>query len=479
MSARVAVALALLSLVFGSPLHAYAKERDKQTKKLAWAGIHRGPLAPARAEALEALLLDELDGYESFRLVDAGGGALDDRMLAADAARVEKLIDDGVDLLLNFKDKKAIIKFEQAIEVFESKLTSLRDHEKLREALLAKAEALFQSGNRSAATETLKNLAALSPKRVPNKKTHPAKFVALWDRALEELGAPGRVMIDAEDPACTILFDGKPLGNAPAEVSQVLPGKHYVVARWPFYVRAEAVQVAPGREVRVRLDRGGPAETARSALLETIEKKQGPTDAVTRARRVIDLASADEVLVAAVREDNGMQQLLISKHGSEGEVEAIVLVLIQEGIDSEVMSSAVRQLGAVLFVEKRVGELEIAGNGEARPSQGLTGALFGRSTGSATMVAREPERTERLEPPDPPPGREEPLPKVVRAEPREELTTVETPIEEPDRSITKEWWFWVGVGAAFVGVAVVGGSFLLRPDPSSTEVELVVNLGGG
>lgn len=480
MSARGLTVVALASLLFSAPV--FAKEK---TKKLAWAGIHRGPIAPARAAALEALLLDELDGYESFRLVDAAGGSLDDRVLAADAARAERLIDDGVDLLLNFKDKKAITKFDQAIEVFESRLTSLRDHEKLHEALLAKAEAHFQSGNRTAATETLKNLAALSPKRVPNKKTHPAKFVALWDRALEELGAPGRVMIDAEDPACTIIFDGKPLGNAPGEISQVLPGKHYVVARWPFFVRAEAVQVGPGREVRMKLDRAGPAESARVGLLETIEKKLGTGDAVSRARRVADLATADEVLTGMVREEGGSEQLVLAKHGSDGAVDAIVAVSLQNGIDSEAMSIAVRQLGAVLFVEKRVGELEIDG-GEVRSSQGLTAALFGRSGsgGSAAIVARDPpgDRPPPVERPAAQPQTDRELPGIVAAQSEDREALIEAPaaIEtEVDRPITKEWWFWVGVGAAVVGVAVVSGSILLRPDPSSTEVEVVLNLGGG
>jgi tetratricopeptide (TPR) repeat protein len=456
-----------------APASLSAKEKDKGADRLAWLGLHRGPLAPARAEALEALLLDELDGYESFRLVDAGGGALDDRLLAAEAARAQRLIDEGVDLLLNFKQKKAITKFDQAIEVFESRLTALRDQELLHEALLAKAEALFQNNNKTAATETLKNLAALSPKRVPNKKTHPQKFVALWDRALEELGAAGRVIVEAADPACTIIFDGKVLGNAPVEIPDVLPGKHYVVARWPFFSRAESVQVAPGRELRTSLDRAGPAETARVSLLETIEKRQGANEATMHARRIADIAGANESLAAAIREEGGRQTLLVAKHGAQGEIETMVLVPIQEGIDSEAMSAAVRQLGAVLFVDKSTGELEIVAGGEARPAEGLTALMYGRPGSAAVVATRDPpERNVE-------PSERDPLPAVVD-EPEEEraLTPPLRAEIEEDRPITKEWWFWVGVGAAFVGVAVVGGSFILRPDATSTELELVVNLEG-
>src|SRR5437016_4802187 len=129
----VAAMLAGLS-TWSSVAHA----NGKGPRKLAFVGLLRGPMAPARAEALEQLLLHE--------------------------------------------------------------------------ALLAKAEALDQSGKSSAALETLKQLASLSPKKVPTKKTHPPKFVALWERAQKELGSVGRIAIDADEPAPILLLDGKHLG---------------------------------------------------------------------------------------------------------------------------------------------------------------------------------------------------------------------------------------------------------------------------
>jgi hypothetical protein len=116
-------------LLFGPFAHG---EADAKTpRRLAWVGLVPGPLQTEQADALEALILDELDGYDSFRLVDAGGHALDDRLLAFEASRVAKLIDEGVSNLLALKHKKAIVRLDQAIEVFETRLTSLRDHELL------------------------------------------------------------------------------------------------------------------------------------------------------------------------------------------------------------------------------------------------------------------------------------------------------------------------------------------------------------
>src|SRR5688572_32116809 len=90
--------------------------------RLAWVGLERGVLPPKEAEQLEKLLIDELDGYDSFRLVDASGHALDARLLAAEAALVARLQDDGINLALEFNTAPAIKKYDQAIAVFEARL---------------------------------------------------------------------------------------------------------------------------------------------------------------------------------------------------------------------------------------------------------------------------------------------------------------------------------------------------------------------
>src|ERR1700704_6551862 len=109
------------------------------------------------------------EGFPHLRRLDAGGNALDERLLGYEASRAAKLIDEGVDHLLHFRHKKAIERLDKAIEVFETRLTSLHDFEILDEALLAKAEALDQSGKPQAALETLKQLASLTPRKIPTK----------------------------------------------------------------------------------------------------------------------------------------------------------------------------------------------------------------------------------------------------------------------------------------------------------------------
>lgn len=472
----------------------------KTPRRIAWAGIARGPLSPQQLDALEALIVDDLDGYDSFRLVDAGGNALDDRLLAQEAARVAHLLDEGIDHLLNFKHKQAIQRIDQAIDVFETRLTPLRDQELLHDALLAKAEALQQSGRSASALEALRQLAALSPKRVPSKKTHPARFVALWENAKATLGLPGQLRITTEEPSCTLLLDGQPLGSTPITATSVTPGRHYLVARWSFFVILKSVQVAPGRELSVEITREGPADQARRALLETIVQRQGIDGSIAHAKRIADLSDAEEVIVAAVRSEGGEMSLLVARHDARGNPEAIARMPLSEDIGGERTSTSVRKLGTALFVDKKDGEFDLGVDGSAVSTSGLSVLLYGRGTGELrndaspgdlspaehaapdgreSAVTREraghdaPRSEGRGEVPQPvtSSGRPQVAPEPQPAR-LEILPPPATRIE--GRPLTKEWWFWAAVGVTFVGAMVVGGAIVLQPEAESTTIEIVL-----
>jgi hypothetical protein len=344
--------------------------KGKDPPRLAWVGIVRGPMAPARANRLESLLIDELDGHEGVRLVDAGGMPLDERLVSEQTERASKLRDEGVQLLLAQKYEAAAAKLDQAIALFESQLLLLSDYEILDDALLAKAEALSQSGKSTTAKETLQRLAALSPSRVPTKKTHPPAFVELWERAKKDLGPVGRAQIEAEAPACTIALDGKALGASPQDVTKVPPGKHYVVARWPFFTVFGTVEVSPGRDARVVLARGGPAEQARLGMLESIEKKEGIDRAQAFARRIADRAQAEGSIVAVVRSDGEGSWLFVGRHDDAGKLVSVARLRVPDSIDAPELSSAVRKLAAELFSVRATGD------------EGLGPIMYGKGIGA-------------------------------------------------------------------------------------------------
>ncbi|MEQ8985344.1 MAG: hypothetical protein RL846_45805 [Deltaproteobacteria bacterium] len=444
-----AIAWGVLAVVLTVPAAVYGKNKPR---RYAWVGLERGPLAPKAARQLETLLVDELDGYDRFRLVDASGHALDKRLLADDAALVSKLKNQGVDLFLRFKHKSALKKLDKAISIFESRLVTLEDYELLHDAMLAKAEAQYQSGEHGAAKATLKNLIALGPKLAPTSRTHPAKFVRLWDAAKRETGAVGRIEIECADPGCLIQVDGQRLGEAPLVATRILPGQHYVVATWPHGVLKTTVRVAAGRATQVRLERTGPAEEARRAMLEVVQRRRGAEAAEPFASRVASLARGWTTLVGAVKKGTDDRLwLFIARHGSGGPLKSVGRVPLDPVIDSERVARNVKRLCAGLFVDQRADIFSIDDDGAFTATPAVTEAMYASRSADAVDLDVSP-------PPPPPPG-------------GSLVTGAVTEPPDDDDALIGQWWFWAIVGAAAVG-GVVAGVVLLSPDPATTKFEV-------
>lgn len=422
--------------------------------RLAWIGLERGPLPPAEAEQLEKLIIDDLDGYDSFRLVDASGHALDARLLAAEAALVARLKDQGVNDALEFKTRRAIKKFNQAIAVFETRLVQLQDYELLHDTLLAKAEVQFQAGKRGAAKVTLERLATLSPKKFPTPKTHPPGLVKLWNEAKDELGPVGTINVVCD--GCRIQIDGQRLGTGPLLATRIPPGKHYVVATWPHGHQYETVRVAPGREASASIAREGPSEQARQGVMETIQRRAGAGRAKQHASRLARLAQAQGALVAAVKRDaEGKRWLILASHDRDGALLAAVKTEVGAAAAKETARTVAR-MGALLFVNEKKGEHELEAKGSAKPAEGVEALLYeGAGAVEQTEAPELNDGITRIAPKPPPP----PPPNG----------------EQDDEGILGKWWFWTIIGVAVVG-AGVGASVGVTAsrDPKSTAFEVVL-----
>lgn len=432
----------LVCAVVGATAHA-------DPARIAWIGVERGPLPPAEAQELEKLIIDELDGYESFRLVDAAGHALDARLLASDVALVARLKDEGIDLALEFKTPPALKKFDQAIALFESRLMQLFDYELLHDTMLAKAEAQFQSGNNSAAKTTLKQLAPLSPKHPPTAKTHPAALVKIWNEAQDELGQEGTIEVTSE--GCTIQIDGQNLGPAPLLATRIPPGKHYLVARWTHGFSYQPVEVTPGREAKVEVLREGPAEEARVSLLSAIDLRTGLDEAKQAAARSAKLAESEGTLLVAIKGDaDGKRWLLLAHHDANGELVAIVKAPLERTIEDERTATTLKRAATLVFVERKRGEHVLAPDGTASTGDGLTKLLY-QGVG----------QTETPPPPPPPPN---------------EIATNAPPpppiVEE--QSIIEAWWFWTILGGVIAGAGIGVGIWAGTRAPTTTEFEVIL-----
>lgn len=441
-------ALWVLGLICLPTGPARAEEPRPAVERFAWTGLERGPLSPAEARRLEGLLLDELDGYEAFRLVDAAGHALDARLLAADAGRVARLKQEGVAAYLRFEHAAAVTRLSQALAVFEGELTGLPDYELLHDTLLALAEAQYQAGEKGAAKATLQNWLALSPVTVPTRETHPKGFVSLYKQAKRQMGHLGRIQVSCEDPGCQLQLDGKALGEGPQLLTKVVPGQHYLVARWPYAVLPVTVRVAPGHETTLVLRRDGPAEEARQALQDVLRLKQGLEEAQAQTRRVAGLARAGRVLVARVHAaPDGSRALLLAHHDADGDLTAVVRAPLPADLDRPEALATVRQAGAALFVDRREGELDLEPSRGLRPARGLAALLYsGQGAAEAALALPAPPPPGDWPPPPPPPA------------------------EAP--SVLTEWWLWAAIGVVAVGAGVGIGLVATRKDPTTTAFEV-------
>ena len=228
-------------------------------------------------------------------------------------------------------------------------------------------------------------------------KTHPEKFVALWESAKREIGAMGRIAVECAEPGCLIQVDGQPLGEAPLLATRIRPGKHYVVARWPHGVLVATVRVAPGKESKVRMARSGPAEQARRDLVSVVTRRKGPNQASVPASRIASLARAKATILGAVKKEGGKRWLYLALHEGKGRTAAVGRVPMLGSIDSTTAAKNVKRLCAALFVDRREGEFTIDTTGALVDEPGLADALYAR--GSAphhrrrSVVSRRRRRT--------------------------------------------------------------------------------------
>ena len=433
-------------------------------------------MAPARAASVEDALLHDLQNAEYVHLFDASGHPLGEAALAADAAAAGRLLDEGVDLLLRQEYEAAVKRLDRLIELFESRLTVLRDHELLHDGMLARAEALSQSAKKHTAKITMQRLAALQPNRKPNRYTHRPRFVALWEEAVSELGATGLIDIRTEPGGAQIFVDGREIGPAPLTTAPLGPGKHYLVVRWPAFVVARAIQLGAGVTMNLDIEPQGPGHRARVALYESIARRRGVAAAAGTIKKLSQIAGVDEVLVAAARSTSGAKYLYLARHDKTGKARTIVRMPVGAKTTSD--KALDRLIEAALLNE---GDFDIGTDGETAGATELAKALYGARRAEADPA--DPDGAVDGSPPppadspvdhadasQPPPPSTDPSLAAVDTTQPPALTAAATTANAEDEP-PSAWWIWTLVAIAAAGAATTS-YFVLRPGPQSTMFEL-------
>ncbi len=455
---RPSLGLLLLALAAAAP--AEAAEGPRRT---AWLGLDRGPLAPRRAAEIEAGLRDAIVAYPSVHLVDAAGQPLDARPLAADAQAVAKLLGEGIDALLRLKHADAERRLDQAIALFEARLTALEDHELLHDALLAKAETQLGAKKRQAALATLQRLAALRPRKQPTAETHKKAFLSLWAEARDSLGTPGRLSIDVAPEGAGLQIDGHALEPGTTSPPPLPPGKHYVVARWPTFTVTRVAQIGPGATLDVELRRDGPAERLREELLGAVGRRRGTDAAGRTAEKIARLANAERVLLAAIRRGDAGFELFLVEHGADGSIRTAGRVAY-DGASRD--DANVRRLTAALMAAEPGAELEIAPSGAAQPASDVVRRVYG----GKSAEAEAPELPAGELPPPPLPDPEPELAVAPTVSSSVAALLALPPVGE-DENEGPGWWLWAALALVAAGGATAG-AVLLAPGPRSTRLQV-------
>lgn len=197
-------------------------------------------------------------------LPDIGGG--DDPILASlvATARAKHLEGDF---------STSLEKIDDAIERFEARgaFREGASWSQYAEALVIRALALRRLGRESDADAALAQLAAVMPEVSPDPEITPPKIAQRHQELLLELRRKPRVQIEVAGtpPGVAVLVDGKPVGQTPLVVRDLLPGVHFVALSLEGERVERKLSVASGT-ARVDERVGDPRAAAARALRATV-----------------------------------------------------------------------------------------------------------------------------------------------------------------------------------------------------------------
>ena len=429
--------LAALAPAWADPPAAPVDER-----RVVWGGLVRGPLSPADALALEKELIEGLGEDERILLVDAAGKPLGHVARTKEMARVDRVMREGLDLVLRGKHDAGRTRIDQAVALFEDSLGAHENHAVLYEALLLQALSLFERGQTEAARSTLARLGALAPDMAP---TEPPGLVSLWREARATREKPGRLEITTAGPPAEIRLDGRPLGPTPVIVPKLSAGLHLLGAEWHDATVSQTVQIAPGRPMRVAIERPALGEKARAELLTAASARTGPQAVAGAIPRIATMAGASEVALAVARPDG---TVMLARHGADGALLRMAGATGATSFGTPASKSVARRLSATVLIDRPPGGFFVDAGGKENPWPVGPSEAYGGPAPAATDLTPRPDLGPQgawiAPPPEP----------------------------ETDDTILSRPWFWVLAGGA-VAVIALGVILVAQPAPTTTVVDVV------
>lgn len=282
----------------------------------AWAADDEAVFAGAvpRGAALEGMS-DKVGAAIGRALEERGVRALVDRSSTgtktSGAEDLQRLLEDARGRYLEGDFKGAVRQADDGAGRFEETLAFEADDgawSLWTELMLVRALALSRQDKTRDSDRTLASIASARPQYVPDPGLAPPKFAARYTAIRNKLeGSRVTIKVTSRPAGAAVLVDGRQVGTTPLDVSDLLPGRHFVSVRLSGERHDEALLVRQGsREVRAEL--GDPSRMAAERLRQELLRGSNETAVVSAASDV----SAD-TFVAVVEGASGPVPVLLGR----------------------------------------------------------------------------------------------------------------------------------------------------------------------
>jgi hypothetical protein len=429
-----------------------AKTEDKPGVKVILLDTYAAGKVPTKdALDLQGVIRSSLESLGHVKL-QTEAGLLDERSdhtppeVAKDLVRVEKLIQQGREHLLNLALDDGADAFLSARVILRRHMKWLNDPERLITTLMGLAETLAASDRKQEAKAAYREVLVVAPDYVPDPGQVPGKFRSLFDEASEEASdePTGSLDIQSNPPDASVVLDGLRAGETPLIRDRIPGGLHTLLVNKEGYrpVR-KTVEVTGGEIAREAIELAPElVHDLVRRLHEALQTGASPKDTMALAADLARITEHQVVILSQVaRNRSGHQVLTAAVVRVDQNAPRVFGVLVPAGNRFELGPQIAGQISELLDESRKPG----------LPDPGLgmdfTRKLLGEPASAQTVATASLVRVPKTE--------------IQEEGPRPELPPVgkKPGTTENSDSIFKTWWFWTG--AAAVVAAAVGTTLAL------------------
>ncbi len=498
----------LLAAALAVPTAAWAQK--PAVLVLPYQGLNKG-VAPELAEQTTVVIAQEMGaGGVSVQRADdvaeaaapsaSGGGKESKNAPSGDPAagdQAQELIAAAKQAIDDQSPGPAIEKLKKAVKLLEANGDAVPDIRIIGDAYLQLAISHFLDGDEDSADEALTQAIHYVPTRVLDDSEYPNLFIRVYNRVRFNVLRRPRGTVEVKGaPGAQVLFDGKNLGKAPMNLTEVLPGNHWIRLETPGEgPQVKRLLVRSKSTILVEFDGGALAkdtsDEAPVGVLGAIAKNELEKAHVDQLRAAGKRANAAYVMAGAIyRTDTAYNIYTALVSVSDGTIHRGQEI----AFDLDMLSAQIEVFNLVADIKKQTGGALSPAVAETpfklAPKLDLKtrkrAVVAGKEAKVQTVVAAPAPIDMPKEQPvaanaeggrapmgsgavtkDPPVA-----PKGPSIAPKDErrkdaaLTTIVPRDEVNDDDDGSSWWIWVIAGVVAAGAAGAGSYFLIAGSSS-------------